>query len=174
MTVNADRLYRVLQLALTSPYEGEREKAVALFLSLLEKTELSLHQLDRSFGPGDGANALRTRVGLPAQFSVTCNSREEATLYRHLVRRFSPLEKPVQLLESSAGYEVRCTLTPSAKVRVDHAFTVTRIDLPGQLAAAQQQALIEYQARRQVLFEEAIQTMALSPLLEDSLFPTST
>ena len=170
--VNHDRLHRVLQLALTSPYEGEREKAVALFLVLLEKTELSLHQLDRSFAPGDGGNELRKRVGLPAQYSVTCSSREEAMLYRHLIRRFNPLETPVQLLEAATGYELRCTMTPVFKDRVDHAFSITKIDLPGQLAAAQQQALSEYQARRRVLFEAAVQTLALSPIPGDS--PPST
>lgn len=170
--ISHDRLHRVLQLALNSPYEGEREKAVALFLSLLERTELSLHNLDRSFAPGDGENELRKRVGLPAQYNVTCSSREEAMLYRHLVRRFSLLETPVHLLETKTGYELRCTLTPVAKTQVDHAFSVTKINLPSRLAAAQQQALNEYRARRQALFEEAVQSMALDPLSDDS--PPST
>jgi hypothetical protein len=170
--ISHDRLHRVLQLALNSPYEGEREKAVALFLSLLDKTDLSLHQLDRSFAPGDRGNELRKRVGLPAQYSVTCSSREETMLYRHLVRRFSLLETPVQLLEAKTGYELRCTLTPAAKAQVDHAFSATKINLPSRLAAAQQQALSEYRARRQVLFEEAVHTVALGPLPDDS--PPST
>ncbi|WP_407541684.1 hypothetical protein Q0M94_19535 (plasmid) [Deinococcus radiomollis] len=168
---NHDRLHRVLQLALTSPYEGEREKAVGLFLGLLEKTGLSLHQIDRSFEPDDGMNALRKRAGLAAQFSVLCNSREEAVLYGHLVRRFSTLEKPVQFLEAKTGFEVRCILTPLLKAQVDRAFTVTRVSLPGQLAVAQQQALKEYQARRQQLFEEIIRKVASTPLSEDSLRP---
>jgi hypothetical protein len=67
---------------------------------------------------------------------------------------------------------LRCTLTPAAKARVDHAFSATKVNLPSRLAAAQQQALSEYRARRQVLFEEAVQAVALSPLPDDSLPPT--
>ena len=162
--VNHDRLHRVLQLALTSPYEGEREKAVALFLVLLGKTELSLHQLDRSFGQGDGADALRKRAGLPTSYVLSVKSREEAALYRHLAERAVGQGTPVQTAEVADGYKLTCTLTPNAKERTDQAFTAARADLSEALAAAQQRALSEYQARRQVLFEEAIQTLAATTL----------
>lgn len=162
--VHHDRLHRVLQLALTSPYEGEREKAVALFLSLLERTELSLHQLDRSFAPGDGANELRKRVGLPFSCVRSVKSREEAALYRHLVQRSAGPDTPVQTAEVADGYELTCTLTLHAKERTDQAFAAARDNLPEYLAAAQQLALREYQARRKVLFNEAIQALASSTL----------
>ena len=164
--VNHDRLHRVLQLALTSPYEGEREKAVALFLGLLGKTELSLHQLDRSFVAGDGAEALRKRARLPSSYVLSVKSREEAALYRRLVQRAAGPGAPVQIAEVADGYELTCTFTPNAKERTDQAFAAARAYLPEALAAAQQQALSEYQARRQVLFDEVIQALAATTLPE--------
>lgn len=164
MTVNYDRLYRVLQLALTSPYEGEREKAVALFLSLLEKAELNLHQIDRSFELGDESNALRKRAGLPTSYVLSVKSLEEAVLYRHLAERAAGRGIPVQTAEVADGYELTCTLTPSAKDRADQAFTFARAKLSKALSTAQQQAQSEYQSRRKVLFDEAIQALAATTL----------
>lgn len=163
---NHDRLYRILQLALSSPYEGERQKAVTLFLGLLEKSELSLHQLDRSFVPGDGAHELRKRVGLPVRTVFCVKSHEEAILYSHLVQRVSGPEVMPQTTEVSDGYEVTCTLNSAAQHQTQQAFAAARKDLSGQLAAAQQQALSEYQTRRRFLFEEAIQALAATMVFE--------
>ena len=112
--VSHDRLHRILQLALSSPYEGEREKAVTLLMSLLERSELSLHQLDRSFASGDGADELRKRVGLPASHIFRVKSREEAVLYGHLMRRIVGTHLAPQMAEVTAGYEVTCTVTSEA------------------------------------------------------------
>jgi hypothetical protein len=115
---------------------------------------------------GDGAEALRKRAQLPSSYVLSVKSREEAALYRHLVQRAAGHSAPVQIAEVADSYELTCTLTPNAKERTDQAFTAARADLSKALAAAQQQALSEYQTRRKALFDEVIQALAATALPE--------
>ncbi|MFC4452327.1 hypothetical protein [Deinococcus sonorensis] len=155
------RLQRVLHLALSSPYPGERDKAVTLLAQLLAKAGIGLHQLDGSFTPGASLDDLRRRAGLPCPHTVLIRSREELTLYHHLIRQLAPHAwPPAALAEDTQGYRLTYVVEAALHLELDRRYQQARTALPARLAAAQQQAQREYQARRQVLFDEAIQALA--------------
>ncbi|WP_216327399.1 hypothetical protein [Deinococcus aestuarii] len=151
MEATREQLRRVLQLALNSPYEGERAKAASLLLQRLEASGLTLADLDPSFHVPAPENALRERAGLPYEFEVTLNSREEALLYGGLLEALVP--SSVTWLE---GHRLLCLAPASVRQKADDLFRRRAPSLHLRLAAAQKQALQEYQVRRRVLFEQAV------------------
>ncbi|WP_019588723.1 hypothetical protein [Deinococcus apachensis] len=146
-----EQLKRVLQLALHSPFEGERAKAAALLVQRLQRAGLTLSDLDPSFGADDGENALRQRADLPYEFEVTLKSREEALLYHGLLQRSA--SSSAVWLES---HRLLCTASPTAKQSADDLFAKHMASLQRRLAEAQQRAMREYNDRRKVLFEQAV------------------
>ncbi|RJF75701.1 hypothetical protein D3875_01245 [Deinococcus cavernae] len=160
MNTDHDQLRRVLQLALNSPYEGERRKAVALLLQRMERECISLSDLDPSFCRSDTANTLRHRARLPYEFEVTLKSHEEAQLYEGLLKRHG--DTAVSWLE---GHRLLCVASPEVKAEVEGILQATVDSLRKRLAAAQQQAMGEYQQRRKVLFAQAVadEIRSLSP-----------
>lgn len=151
MEATRDQLRRVLQLALNSPYEGERAKAASLLLQRLEASGLTLADLDPSFLVPAPENVLRERAGLPYEFEVTLSSREEALLYCGLLESLVP--SSVTWIE---GHRLRCRAPASARQKTDDLFRHHAPSLQRRLAAAQKQAMQEYQVRRRVLFEQAV------------------
>lgn len=149
-----EQLRRILQLALSTPYEGEKEKAVALLVQRLGREGWQLSDLDPSFSGPDQENRLRERAGLPYLFEVTLRSREEASFYARLVQRVSREEGSVTWLE---GHRLRCRASREIRERVEAGFAQHSPSLGQRLAHAQQQALQEYQERRRTLFEQAVE-----------------
>ncbi|AZI45261.1 hypothetical protein EHF33_20360 (plasmid) [Deinococcus psychrotolerans] len=146
-----EQLRRVLQLALHSPYEGERAKAVALLLQRLETTRLTLADLDASFNVPFAENVLKERADLVCDFEVLLKSREEALLYSGLIEALVPAS--VTWLE---GHHLLCRATPSVRRKIEALFQQHVNSLQRRLIAAQKQAMQEYQVRRQILFERAV------------------
>ena len=151
MDIAHEQLRRILQLALHSPYEGERRKAVALLLQRLERENVMLAELDFSFGSGDTTNILRLRARLPYEFEVSLKSREEAQLYEGLLQLHADTSST--WLE---GHRLRCVASAEVKAQVDQRLQSSLDSLQRRLAAAQQQAMTEYQQRRRVLFAQAV------------------
>ena len=63
---------------------------------------------------------------------MSVNGCEEATLCRHLVRRFGVPKLLRQLTEGLASFTVSCSLTWSARDPAEQAFAVARADLPAE------------------------------------------
>ena len=165
---SADRLTRVLKIALNSPYEGERQKAVALLSTLLAAQGLRVAQLDTSFAPGDDLDEVRRRAGLPYRFTLSFKSREEGALFRSLLKGLAPLEAGgAELIQGAQGYLLTCVARAASKARAERAYLAARPQLQRGLAAAQERAMQEYRRRRHALFEEAIQALARETLAED-------
>ncbi|ULH17302.1 hypothetical protein MF271_18270 (plasmid) [Deinococcus sp. KNUC1210] len=160
MTADRERTRRVLRIALSSPYEGEREKSVGLVLQLLQRSGLRLCDIDASFGTADGELALRTRARLAASYQVSFRSREEALFYLRLFGVFAASSPPPVPGEDQSGYILTCYASPDVQARLDAAFHRHTPRLQGALAAAQEQALREYQARRRELFRAAVEGTA--------------
>ena len=145
------QLRRILQLALHSPYEGERSKAVSLLLQKLEREKLTLADIDPSFTSQDTANELRFRANLPYVFEVTLKSHEEALFYEGLLARY-----PDTSSEWLEGHRLQCKAFPNVKLEIDHLLAVNLVSLQHRLAVAQKQAMAEYHARRKQLFAQAV------------------
>ncbi|WP_027482406.1 hypothetical protein [Deinococcus pimensis] len=154
MDVSLEQLRRVLALALNSPYDGEKEKAVSLLLGRLERDGLRLADLDARFDVPDPVGALRELSGLEHTFEVTLKSREEAAFYAGLTRRLSRAAEPVVWLE---GHRLRCRASRAAREQIEQVFVGRAEALQQRLGRAQQQAMAEYQARRRALFQQAIE-----------------
>ena len=155
------RILRVLRIALSSPYEGEREKSAGLVLQLLARSGLRLCDIDASFGTLDAEPALRKRARLAADYRVSFRSREEGQFYLRLFGLLAPAgSPPPQPGEDASGYTLRCFASPEIQARLDAAFRTHSAQLQAALAAAQEQALREYQARRRELFRAAVETAA--------------
>lgn len=152
MDATRQQLQRVLQLALHSPYEGERAKAVSLLLQRLHKEGLSLGDLDSAFQVAEADNVLKQRAGLPYEFEVVLKSREEALLFHGLLQRFDFTS--TTWLE---GHRLLCTASPATKRAAEELFSEHTDSLQARLAAAQQQAMSEYQQRRKLLFTQAVE-----------------
>lgn len=145
------QLKRILQLALHSPYPGERNKAASLLILRLERDAIKLADLDPSFDADATANTLKCRAGLPYEFEVTLKSREEAQLYEGLLCRYA--ETSTAWLE---GHHLRCVATADIKAKVDQLHRTSLISLQRRLATGQRQAMMEYQERRASLFARAV------------------
>lgn len=146
-----EQLRRILQLALHSPYEGERSKAVSLLLQKLEREALTLSDIDASFSAQDAANALRFRANLPFEFEVSLKSHEEAQFYEGLLTRHP--ETTTVWLE---GHRLLCKASPQVKREIDELLQKSLPTLQQRLAEAQKQAMVEYHERRRVLFMQAV------------------
>lgn len=153
MDAAIQQLQRVLRLALDSPYEGERTKAVSLLMQRLVDADLSLSDLDPSFQGPSSENLLRERAGLAYDFEIVLKSSEEAVFYRSVIEGFAP-----QSVIGFDGHRLLCRAPRNIKQRSDDVFTRHASSLQNRLVLAQKQALREYQIRRQALFEEAIAT----------------
>ncbi|GAA3994085.1 hypothetical protein GCM10022631_00200 [Deinococcus rubellus] len=88
---------------------------------------------------------------MPYDFEVSLKSREEALLYSGLLQRSASVS--VHWLES---HRLQCRASQADKQTADGLFEQLLPSLQRQLAAAQQQAMKEYQTRRQVLFDQAV------------------
>ncbi|WP_158679833.1 hypothetical protein [Deinococcus sp. NW-56] len=151
-----EQLRRVLQLALHSPYEGERAKAVALLVQRMEREGVDLPDLDPSFRVADAENELRRRANLPYTFEVTLKSHEEALLFQGLLEQASA---SATLIES---HRLRCVASPAAKAATEVQFEQQVLLLQRRLAEAQKQAMAEYQVRRRMLFMEVVEEVISS------------
>lgn len=158
-----EQLQRILRLALRSPYEGERSKAVALLLTRLEREQLTLTDLDGSFNVGDDGNTLRFRARLPHEFEVCLKSREEAQLYEGLLTRY-PATSCIWL----EGHRLQCVASSEVREQVEDLVRSSLQSLQSRLATAQQQAMAEYQQRRRALFAQAV-AEELNQLQQDSV-----
>lgn len=145
------QLQRVLQLALNSPYEGERTKAVSLLVQRLVDTGLSLSDLDPSFQEPTSENLLRERAGLAYDFEIVLKSSEEAMFYRGVIEDFAP-----QSVIGLDGHRLLCHAPITVRQRANDIFSRHVPSLQNRLVLAQKQALREYQIRRETLFQEAI------------------
>lgn len=151
MDSTIQQLQRVLRLALDSPYEGERTKAVSLLMQRLADTGLSLSDLDPSFQGPTPENLLRERAGLAYEFEIVLKSSEEAIFYRSVIEGFAP-----QSVIRLDDHRLLCRAPITARQRADGIFAQHATSLQNRLVLAQKQALREYQLRRQTLFQEAI------------------
>lgn len=146
-----EQLRRVLQLALHSPYEGERTKAVALLVQRMGREGVALADLDPSFHVVDPENELRRRANLPYTFEVTLKSQEEALLFQGLLEQASASATPIE------SHRLRCVASPAIKAATEKQFEHQITSLQRRLAEAQRQAMAEYQVRRRRLFKEAVE-----------------
>lgn len=151
MDAAIQQLQRILRLALESPYEGERAKAVSLLMQRLVDTGLSLSDLDPSFQGPTSENLLRERAGLAYDFEIVLKSSEEAIFYRSVIEGFAP-----QSVIGFDGHRLLCRAPITVRQRSNDIFTRHALSLQNRLVLAQKQALREYQIRRQTLFQEAI------------------
>ncbi|KEF34107.1 hypothetical protein RDMS_08850 [Deinococcus sp. RL] len=161
MDRDLDQLRRILNLALHSPYDGEKEKAVALLHLRLTKSGLRLRDLDAGFQEQDDENELRRRAGLAHYAEVTFHSHEEAALYASLLRQATGTSDSAAWLE---GHRLLVHATLAQRQAADEAFAERQHVLHERLAQAQQQALREYHERRRALFQQAVDEVATAPL----------
>lgn len=154
MTSNYDQLHRILSLVLNSPYEGEKEKAVAVLLHRLDQVGLNLADLDATFAGPEPENTLRQRAGLAYDFEVSFRSPEEAMFYARLVERLTKGGGYIQWLD---GHHIRCRLSQATRHLVDEVFIHHIPSLQQRIALAQKQVMSEYNVRRRALFRQAIE-----------------
>lgn len=147
-----EQLRLVLNLALNSPYEGERMKAASLLLQRLEKAGLTLGHLDASLKTPEAENGFRRHAGLAFEFEMVLKSREEALFYSGLLKR-SP-ESSTTWLE---GHRLLCKATSASKQEADRLFGAHAVQLQRRLVSAQQLAMKEYNERRKALFLQAVE-----------------
>lgn len=146
-----DQLKRILQLALLSPYEGERSKAVSRLLQRLADNELTLMDIDGSFQGEDQENQLRQRANLPHKFLVSLKSHEEALLYKGIIEQLA-----VESVINLESHRVHCLASTRVKEMAIEIFECHTQSLQVRLAEAQKEAMREYNARRRELFLGAV------------------